>query len=65
MNKPKLQDCTHHALFFDQGGLYLVCSKCQQAWQAVKDDKVTPDFEKRGGTFSRLDVRTDPFKFGE
>jgi hypothetical protein len=55
-----VQKCMHPALHFEAGGLYVVCTGCGQAWQAVNKERLVPDFMARGWGFSELDVRKDP-----
>lgn len=56
MNK----DCKHKSLFFDTGGMHLVCHTCQQAWAAVDHSRLVFDYAARTIGLTSSDVRTDP-----
>lgn len=56
MNK----DCRHKSVFFDTGGMHIVCHTCQQAWAAVDQTRLVFDYSARTIGLSSSDVRTDP-----
>ena len=53
--------CRHPVLRFEAGGLYVACSACGQAWQAMNKERLIPDFMARGWNFTEQDTRVDPF----
>lgn len=54
------KDCKHKSIFFDTGGMHIVCHTCQQVWAAVDDSRLVFDFSARSLGLSSSDVRTDP-----
>jgi hypothetical protein len=59
--KPTQPPCRHPVLYFEDGGLHVVCRECKQAWQAINKERLLPDFMARGQGLTDLDVRRDPY----
>lgn len=58
--KPPALPCKHQVLFFEQGGLYVVCKTCKRAWQAMNEQRLIPDFYAINQGLTDQDVRRDP-----
>lgn len=39
--------CKHEHLRWDQGELYIQCIDCPRSWQAMQDNRLTPDYMAR------------------
>lgn len=59
--EPAKPPCKHVELHFETGGLYVVCSECDDCWRAVlPPNRVVVNVVARSQGLTKQDVRKKP-----